>query len=35
MTINETKVCPVDKETLPVDAAFRGHVEVIIQDIII
>ena len=35
IVIDETKVCSVDRQTLPHDAEFKGYVEVTVQDIVI
>ena len=32
--INDTRKCEVDPEILPVDAQFKGHKEVVVQDIV-
>jgi hypothetical protein len=35
IVINETKICPIDRQALPPDAQSKGYVDVTVQDIII
>jgi len=35
VTINETKLCPVNQQILPPDAEYKGYMDVTVQDIII
>jgi hypothetical protein len=35
MAIHETRLCPIDKTTLPADAVFKGYNSVVVQDILI